>query len=837
MKAVAARGRVAALLVRHLLHVMGRQRTRVAILWGSLVVALGIGIGLLAFVTSIEDSFRERGEAVGGISDVKVEAVPGSSLPAGLAERLRELRGSRYAVPMTQQRVTLEAGRAGVVATAIGIDRSAKRLRSALERDLEVSDPGSGDPGLMLSRELAAELGGVRAGEKVDLFAYGRAPRVEVQRVVDVDPAIADVLTLPRSRLERLRGQPGRPTVIYVKLQPGTTTAGWKRRAEEILPPQAAVTTAAGDQAELNHVLDFTVRAPTFVFGLVVLTIAGILIYVLQLMRMLERQEDVGLLRGLGSGRAPLVLAEIAILAGLLATAVLPGALLGTPIAHYLADQVPSYLTDVFGFNMQVAVRPEVVAIAAVVALVVGILATVAALVSARGSVADQLGRSPQAGATVTSTIGLRQALGALAAAAACLAGGLLLSDAGLYPVAVVAMLAALALAAPAVVGLVALALARGRGGGPKAVMVARAAFEANPRRAAMAATIMALGIAAVVPPQLAERALVERKDALVESIRPGAEELVGAGDTFYSVPITARFARQALADPDGAAQPTVFSFISYQDRKVELRGVDPHDLDGVLRDGPGLPSQLHRLRRHPDGVLISKVMAAGLGLEAGETIRLRTARGMRALRVRGVVEDVAWPSGTIYMDIGTYRRLYRTAAINVLAVDRAAEIDRAALRDLPALQTVSGAELIGRIDEQMDKSTQGLLAMRVLTLLAALVAVAGIIATAVLARRREWAVLRAMGLRNGGLFGALALETGLVMVLGGICGAIAGIVSYLGPTTGFLESQGYVIGADISALTILAIVAVAVVLGTLAAALPAWLTARAPLADALSYE
>ena len=166
------------------------------------------------------------------------------------------------------------------------------------------------------------------------------------------------------------------------------------------------MTTAAGDQAELNHVLDFTVRAPTFVFGLVVLTIAGILIYVLQLMRMLERQEDVGLLRGLGSGRAPLVLAEIAILAGLLATAVLPGALLGTPIAHYLADQVPTYLTDVFGFNMQVAVRPDVVAAAALVALVVGVLATVAALVSARGSVAEQLGRSPQAGATVTSTIG-----------------------------------------------------------------------------------------------------------------------------------------------------------------------------------------------------------------------------------------------------------------------------------------------------------------------------------------------------------------------------------------------------------------------------------------------
>ena len=837
MTTLAARGRVAALLVRHLLHVMGRQRARVAILWGALVVALGIGIGLLAFVTSIEDSFRARGEAVGGVSDVKVEAVPGSSLPAGLAGRLRRLRGSRYAVPMTQQRVTLEAGKADVVATAIGIDRSAKRLRSVLERDLKVREAGSGEPGLALSRKLAAELGGVRAGERVDLFAYGRSPRVKVKRVVDVDAAIADVLTLPRSQLERLRGEPGRPTVVYVKLRPGASTAAWKRRARAILPPQAAMTTAGGDQSELNHVLDFTVRAPTFVFGLVVLAIAGLLIYVLQLMRMLERQEDIGLLRGLGSGRSPLVLAEIAILAGLLATAVLPGALLGTPIAHYLADQVPTYLTDVFGFNMQVAVRPVVIAVVALVALVVGVLATVAALVSARGSVAEQLGRSPQAGATVTTTISLRQALAALAGGAACLAGGLLLSDAGLYPLAVVTMLGALALATPAVVGLVALALSRGRGGGPKAVMVARAAFEANPRRAAMAATIMALGIAAVVPPQLAERALVERKDQLVESIRPGAEELVGSDDAFYSVPITARFARRALVDRGGGAEPTVFSFISYDGRKIELRGLDPHGLDGVLREGPGLPSRLHLLREHPDGVLISQVMAAGLGLGEGDTIRLRTALGPRTLRVRGVVEDVAWPSGTVYMDIDRYRHLYRTDAINDLAVDRASKIDRRALRGLPALHTVSGAELLGRIDEQMDKSTQGLLAMRILTLVAALVAVAGIIATAVLARRREWAVLRAMGLRNGGLFGALALETGLVTVLGGICGAAAGIVSYLGPTTGFLESQGYVIGGGLAGLTIAAIVCVAVVLGTLAAALPAWLTARAPLADALSYE
>ena len=167
----------------------------------------------------------------------------------------------------------------------------------------------------------------------------------------------------------------------------------------------------------------------------------------------------------------------------------------------------------------------------------------------------------------------------------------------------------------------------------------------------------------------------------------------------------------------------------------------------------------------------------------------------------------------------------------------RAELIDPKAVARLAPLKSITGTQLIGRIDDQMNKSTQGLFAMRVLTLLAALVAVSGIIATAVLSRRREWAVLRAIGMGNGGLFAALALETLLVMAIGGACGAIGGIVSFRGPGMAFLESQGYVISADLALPIVAAVAGGAAVAGTLAAAIPAWLTARVPLSDALSYE
>ena len=835
---IRSQARLTVLLTRHLLHVVKRQRARAFVLWAALTLALGIGVGLLAFVTSIEDSFRERGRAVGGVSDIQVEAIGPSSLQAGLAGRLEKIEGTRYAIPMAQQRVVLEAGPERIVATAIGVDRSARRLRSAVQSDLRVPTGGSNKPGLALPTALAGELR-VRRGERVRIFAFEQAPRVRVARVVDVDPAIEDVITLPRDRLESLRGAPGQPTVVYVKLAPGTSTEAWERRAERVLPDNAVLTTPDVNQGELSHVLDFTVRAPTFVFGMVVLAIAGLLIYVLQLMRMLERQEDLGLLRALGSRRLPLILAESIVLAGLLAAAIAPGVLIGTPIAHYLASQVPTYLTDVFGFNMQVVVRPDVVAVAAVVALVVGIAATVGALASARGSIAEQLGRSPQAGATVTSTISLRSALALLAGGAACLALGL----------------------------------------------VARRRRPLSPRRGDDPGRPRPRHAGCRRPGRDRPRPSRARR---LEGCpcrprgRRGQPPPGGAGGRDHGAgrrrgrPAAARRAEPDRADrADQQVDPPQRPAAAGRRRRLRQRSdhdplrpagaarrVDRRPADGVrlhplprgersrcgpscraraaassARGRPGCPGELPILREHPDDILISRVMAAGLDLDSGEKIELPTAVGPRKLRIRGTVEDFAWPSGTVYMNIQRYRELYRTAAVNVLAVDRRGRLDSGGLKDLKPLHAVTGVEFSDGIEEQMNQSTKGLFAMRILTLIAALVAVGGIIATSVFARRREWAVLRAMGIGNGDLLAALALETLLVMSLGAFCGAIGGIVSFRGPTLGFLEAQGYVIGNDLALGTVAAVTTAAVLIGALAAALPAWLTARAPLADALSYE
>ncbi|HMJ01704.1 MAG TPA: ABC transporter permease [Conexibacter sp.] len=136
-----------------------------------------------------------------------------------------------------------------------------------------------------------------------------------------------------------------------------------------------------------------------------------------------------------------------------------------------------------------------------------------------------------------------------------------------------------------------------------------------------------------------------------------------------------------------------------------------------------------------------------------------------------------------------------------------------------------------------MDRSIAGLDAMRLLTLAAALVAVGGILSTSIFARRREWAVLRALGMRGGGLVAALALETGLVMALGAVCGTIGGILSFRGPMLAFLRDEGYVLSDALLPGTLAIAVLGTVIAATLIAALPAWLTARARLTDTLAYE
>jgi putative ABC transport system permease protein len=857
---------------------MAAHSLRTLVVFTALASALAVVIGIYSFTGSVDDSFKARGEAVGGVSDMQVRAVSNSNFDNDLTRELRELEGTRLVVPIVEQRVAIRSPKKiSTVATAFGIDNSARKLKSDLQRELNVKTPKNPENGgLTISREMATTLG-VKRGDKVRILAFSRSPLIKIRRVQSVSPALSEVVALPRKSIEQLRGKEG-PNTLYVQLKPGTDAATWKRRARSHLPGNAEIVTVADQQSQLDRVLSVTTRSYTYLFGAVALLIVGLLVYVLQLMRMLDRQEDAGLIRALGSKVTPLVMAELFTLMVLLLLALPIGILGGRAFADQLAGNLPDYLTQVFSFTMVVDVKPEVVVGATLVTMFVAAAATFGAVAATRAPVADQLGRSPQSGATAVATLSMRASLLLTATGTALLVVAGLLSGADHFTTTSVCVMLGIGLITPGLAGLFAHALEKINSGGGPATMVARSAIESNPRRVAVSASIMALAVCAVVPLQLLDHSIAERTKQMTGIHNKSVQRIAAADDLFTTVPVRTEYLRKGLKEKERKlkvravkatpgmteaqyraarakavkdarkaerdrplpewATPFAMGFGTYRGQRIGVMGLDARRT-WPFRRQTGDQKKLNSatlLRKQRGEAVISMQLAAWTGLEAGDSIRLRTKNGMRATKISSVIDDMSWPMGTVYFDIKRHRELFGSDTVNALIV-KPGKIDRAALKDLRPLHTYSGADLADRITGQMDKTRGNMLAMRWMVVLAALIALSGILATSVLSRRREWAVLRAIGLGRARLMAALLIEILAILLLGAVVGLVGGVIVYLGPVLAFLENLGFELGRDIVAGPLLGTAIVAIGVGLAAVMLSALMVIRTKITDALVYE
>lgn len=866
------------LLTRHILRTMSSHALRSVIVWLSLAAALAVIIGVFAFTGSIDASHRARGEAIRGVADLQVQAVGNTSFKRSLASKLEDVRGTKLVVGIDEQRIAIHSKHAtAVTASAFGIDRNARKLESDLQRELNVKTPKNPENGgLTISREMAEQLA-VKRGDKVRVLAFTRSPEIKIRRIQQVGPTLSEVVALPLKSLERLRGDDG-PNTLFVQLKGSTTPAQWQRRARDQLPKNATIVTAGSQQKELNQVLNVTTRSYTYLFGAVALLIVTLLVYVLQLMRMMDRQEDAGLVRALGSSSAPLAAAEILTLSLMLLLALPAGLIGGRAFAEQLAGNLPDYLTQVFNFTMVVKVEPQVVIGALLVTLAVAAVATLGALLATRAPVSEQLGRSPQSGATAYAPIRLRTATTLTLSGLAALIAAASLSGADQFIATAIFVLLGICLVAPGAVSLLTHALARVSSTGGSVLLIARSTVESNPRRVAISTAIMALAVCAVVPLQMLDHALAVRTDEMTGIHRQSVQRIAASSDLFTTVPVRLDYLRKgvdekrpkievakvtprpgmtaaqlrhaqkraiiaarekALDRPlPSYADPFVMGFSTYKGQRIGVMGLDSKRTWPFKRqrDDAANRNSASLLRANRNQAVISSQLASWTGLGPGDKIRLQTAEGTRSTKISSVVDDMSWPMGTVYFDIKRHRQLFGDNAVNALIV-KAGHVDRGALKNLRPLHTYSGADLVQRITGQMDKTRKNMLAMRWMIVIAALVALAGILSTSVLARRREWGVLRAVGMGRAGLLAALAVEIAAILLIGAAIGAVGGIIAFEGPIVAFMDSQGFSIGREVIAGPLLITAASAIAVGFIAVMLSALIVSRAKLTDALSYE
>ncbi len=183
--------------------------------------------------------------------------------------------------------------------------------------------------------------------------------------------------------------------------------------------------------------------------------------------------------------------------------------------------------------------------------------------------------------------------------------------------------------------------------------------------------------------------------------------------------------------------------------------------------------------------VLISEPLAFRSGLGVGDTLTVRTDRGLRDLPIAGVYYDYTSDRGVIRMNDTAYRSLWDDQAISSLAIyvrdgyDVEAVIDR--------VRTISAAygTVLVNASRALREGTlivfdRTFAITSVLQLLATIVAFIGILSALMalqLERTRELGVLRAVGLTPAQLWGVVLGQTGLMGLAAGLLAAPLGLV------------------------------------------------------------
>ncbi|MDE2931575.1 MAG: FtsX-like permease family protein [Chloroflexota bacterium] len=223
----------------------------------------------------------------------------------------------------------------------------------------------------------------------------------------------------------------------------------------------------------------------------------------------------------------------------------------------------------------------------------------------------------------------------------------------------------------------------------------------------------------------------------------------------------------------------------------LTLLGIDPFAEAQVRQylagaSAPGVDGQvLLRLITEPDTVLVSQSVAARLGVEAGEQLELRTARGRRSVTLVGIIHPANELSAQalaslVVADISTAQEIVGSPGV-LTRIDLV-------LTNTPVLSDIQGSLPPGvvarpvesnqsNLEQLSDSFTLNLQALSLLALIVGLFLVYSIMSFSVVQRRRQIGMLRAIGATRRQVFAGILLEAVALGVAGTLLGLAVGYV------------------------------------------------------------
>jgi putative ABC transport system permease protein len=838
-------------IYRNRLRVHGSQELLAGI---GVMVAVALVFATLVANGSLAGSAAQVIHTVVGPANLQLQARDPNGFDERLLPRVEHLPGVKQAAPLLEQDARICRTPTRCVAINLAGTDLGLALLDELAHTLPIStlEPG----GIALTKTTANELGintRTHTSVPVSVSLRGKATSLKVAAVLGPEAvgalSQAFVATMPLANLQKLAGLHSRITRILVQTEPGHE-AQVRAELQRVADQRLTVAPAEQDLTLLRQALRPSSQASAFFAA-----IAGLLGFLFAFNAMLltvpERRQTIADLRLSGTRRTAIVqmvlfqalcLGIVASLLGLLAGYALSGSF----------HQSAGYLTQAFTLGGATVIGKLPV----LLALLGGILATcVASMVPLldlrRGRAVDAVYFEEGEPGNMLGWQAPRN-LACAAGALLMLATGILLLLPSLALLACILLALTVVLAIPLIFTAVlrtAQTVAR-HSDRLTTLPVAIMSLKATTLRSLALAATGAVALFGSVALGGARGDLLRGIDAYTSHYASAANIwLVNPHDNQAINDFETNHRTASISRLPGVASVHTFqgSYLDYANRRIWIIAWPPQTplnlLDGQLTAGSS-STALTRIR-HGGWITVSQQIADEHRARIGDTLTLPTPTGNVAFKIAATTTNFGWSPGAILMSTTDYHRSWATSAPTALGVDLTSGTNARSVRDaiLRALGPHNGLEVLtaearaAKIDASASEGLSKLSEISTLLLLAAILAIAAALTSAIWQRRASLAGLRLSGAAPHRLRRVLLTEAILMLAAACLTGAAAGVYgqliidSYLRHVTGFPVAA---IAASWRPLEIFAVVIVAVLV---IVSLPAWLASRAPPRLALEGE
>lgn len=808
-------------------------------------IAVGVALvfGVLLANSSLTSTAEQLIHGLDGSARLTLLARSDAGFPEQLTEKIRRLPGVQVATPLLRENVTIAGPRGSQAIQLIGVTPSLATLGGLAQQQF-------GDGALLLSggvalpTKLASKIGAHR-GVPLSIVAGGYAHPEITSAVIGGEAlkaiAGAPVAVAALSVVQRATERSGHITQVLI--EPRQNANALVARELRGIAGGRLNVEPADYELRLLAVAIRPNSQSTTLFSAISVMVGFLLALNAMLLTVPERRRFIAELRmqGYAPPQILLLLGFQATILGLIAS--LAGIALGDVLSHTVFHQVPGYLTIAFPVSAEQMLHATTV----LLALGCGVLATLLASLSpaldlrpgrpadavfrevgGRGELIDPLTvrRTALAGVTLIALVAVLVAL----APTLTIFGGVALA------------LATLCLM-PAVLSGIAHVLPRLTERSRSAtVIVAVSELRAITARSIALAAIAGLAVYGSVAIGGARDDLLRGIDRAIVQYHSTADIWVTrAGNVFNTDSFKPGGTPQLIAAAPGVRSVRIYqgTLADVGPRRLWIRARSAAD-PTVLESSQILSGSFTRadaLIRQGGWAAVSNGFADEHHLGVGSHFELPTPSGALRLRVAAITTNSGWPAGTITMNSADYARAWETHEFAALEVDLKPGVSlaagvrsvRAALGSRPGLSVRSAAE---RASEAQASARQGLHTLSqisTLLLIAAALAVAAALSATVWQRRARLASLKIQGYNPAQLWRGLLLESGVMLGVGSLAGAIIGIYGHalaghwLTITTGFPAPFSVGVAQVFLTLALITTIALAVI------ALPGLVAARVP--------